>query len=70
MVVDRYSFILEWPFFAEKGYLSRIFCGLIAKHGPTTMSSQHGLEEVIVSQIGTNIVQHDPSRKLKVSTAT
>ena len=39
VVVDQYSFILEWPFFAEKRYLSRIFRGLIAKHGPTTMSS-------------------------------
>ena len=34
MVVDQYSFILERPFFAEK----HIFRGLIAKHGPTTMS--------------------------------
>ena len=50
VVVDQYSFILEWPFIAEKRYLSRIFRGLIAKHGPTTMSSQHEPEHVIVSQ--------------------
>ena len=39
ILVDQYSFILEWPFVAEKRYLSRIFRDLIAKHGPTTMSS-------------------------------
>ena len=39
MVVDQYSFILEWHFVAEKNSFSRIFRGLIAKQSPTTMSS-------------------------------
>ena len=70
MVVDQYSFILEWHFVAEKNSFRGSFAASSRSRAPQPcLANMSRNYTCLYHKVGTDILLPDPSKRLRVSTA-